>query len=250
MSAGRRIEAEALIVGYAMSRLGKAYLETFGHPTWRAAYEQASQVLKVPPTSFKNLRDEFDPYVSSTRRGWHARPMRQNRQAVLEELCEVGEQALLELVRRSLARDLKSIDEVIDLVLEPPKRVHNVAERLLTGRMAEEYFLATSQEIVDVPSEMVRDVRQLACGYDFGVALQPDIAIEVKGLKGESGGILFTDREWTEANVRRVNYWVVIVGNLATMPRARVFKDPLANLDAKCDYVKTATAVWRVHAQV
>ncbi len=233
-----------------MSRLGKQYLDAFGCRTWKEAYAKASTALDVPEASFKNLRDEFDPYVSNVRKGWHGRPVRTNRQAVLEELAEVSDAAVLELVSRSLERDTTAIDEVIDLVMEPPKRAHNVAERLLTGRMAEEFFMLSSREIVDIDPSQLRDVRQLACGFDFGVSPRPEIAIEVKGLRRASGGILFTDREWSEAHLRRSNYLLIVVGNLEGTPRARVFEDPVSKLEATCQYVKTASAVWRSHAEV
>src|SRR5438552_358595 len=97
-----RLETEAIVVGYAMSRLDKRYLAARECSTWRDAYSQAASALSESPASFKNLRDEFDPVHANPRAGWHHRPLRKNRQRVLDELREISEEALLELVDRIL----------------------------------------------------------------------------------------------------------------------------------------------------
>ena len=48
-----------------------------------------------------------------------------------------------------------------------------------------------------------RPSRFRAFGFDFAVEGIPERAIEVKGMKGDSGAILFTDREWSKAKVRQ-----------------------------------------------
>jgi len=89
------------------------------------------------------------------------------------------------------------------------------------------------------------DYRQSATGFDFGVETKPELAIEVKGLRRLKGDIQFTDREWMEAKWRQANYWLVMVGNLAANPMARVIRDPHRALDITCNYQKSVTAVWR-----
>jgi hypothetical protein len=124
--------------------------------------------------------------------------------------------------------------------------VANVAERLLTGRLAEEYFLAHCRNLVQVEPADVVDSRQSASGFDFGVRGRPEQAIEVKGLKPVQGGILFTDREWNEARLRRNDYYLVVVGNLATStPAACVIPDPYAVLTARSSQETTIKTVWR-----
>ncbi|MBX3407863.1 MAG: DUF3883 domain-containing protein [Phycisphaeraceae bacterium] len=128
--------------------------------------------------------------------------------------------------------------------------MHNVAERLRTGRLAEEYFLAHSQAIASVAPTLILDHRALARGYDFGIRERDGIAIEVKGLKQKRGGIAFTDREWSEANVRRGDFWLVVVGNIDTNPIARLIPDPATSLNAECRYQTTIAASWRAMVAV
>lgn len=239
-----RLEVEAIIIGYAMSRLDREYLQTQKCKTWKQAFQRAGRSLQVTPASLKNLRDEFDPLHDNRRRGWHQRPLRPNRQRVLAELCEVSDSGLLALVDRILGRDEAAIADAIDSLVTPSRVVQNVAERLQTGRLAEEYFLANSVDIIGIAIADILDHRQSAQGYDFGIRGEPHRSIEVKGLKGSRGAILFTDREWSEARQRRGDYVVVLVGNIATTPRARIIHDPTSSLKAECRCRTSLAVEW------
>lgn len=241
------LETSALIVGYAMSRLDKAYLQARATSSWRTAFADAGRSLGVAPASLKNLRDEFDPVHDNDRRGWADRPMRPNRQRIMGKLCDVSDAALIELVDRVLANDPDAVREVVSPLSKPASRMHNVAERLRTGRLAEEFFMRNSQTIVHVAPNLLLDHRSLARGYDFAVRDREDIAIEVKGMKQKRGGIAFTDREWSEAKARRADFWLVVVGNLETTPIARMYPDPASTLQAQCKYHTTVAASWRAN---
>ena len=198
----------------------------------------------------KLLRDEFDVFFPNGRRGWVLRDPHPSRLAVLREFDSVSDAALLEVVRRTLSNDNDSLQEIMEIVSAPAVGVANVAERLLTGRRAEEHFIRACQEIIDVPPVSLADLRHTACGFDFSTDRLPGIALEVKGIKSTSGGILFTESEWIEAQTRRQDYWVVLVGNLAAEPVARVFPDPVRALEAKCQLIKSAATVWTAQASV
>lgn len=241
----RRLNTEALLVGYAMSRLDAAYLQTLGFSTWRAAFNVAAASLSVPPNSLKNLRDEFDPAFDNTRVGWVDRPVRPNRQQMLDEMANVDDAGLVEIVRRILGRDEDAIVEALDALAPAPRVVANVAERLLTGRRAEEYFLAHCFDLTGIEPPDIVDRRQDAAGYDFGVQDHPLLAYEVKGLKTATGGIQFTDREWLEAERRRTDYALVVVGNLRAEPDAKVFADPFASVAVSRAVQTSVSIVWR-----
>jgi len=244
------LDTSAIIVGYAMSRLDRRYLKAFKHRSWKAAFAGAGDSLAVAPASLKNLRDEFDPVHGNARRGWHNRPLRTSRQRVLAELCEVSDEGLIALIGRILRRDPDVVKEAVAPLAKPQRLVHNVAERLLTGRLAENYFLEHSGRVIGVDRTCIVDRREDACGYDFGLTDKMDVAIEVKGLKAKRGDILFTDREWREAGVRHENYWLVVIGNLQETPASRVIYDPHASLSAKCRYQQSVRAQWSASVAV
>ena len=141
---------EALIVGYAMSRLDTVYLVSRGLKTWRGAFAEAARVLGRPPATFKNLRDEFDLVHGNARRGW-VRPggLRANRQRVLGDLSGASDAAVLALADRILAHDEESVREAVVSLADEARPAAGVAQRLLTGRLAEEYFMANVGSIVD-----------------------------------------------------------------------------------------------------
>lgn len=244
------IEIEAIIVAYAMSRLDRDFLAKLGFRTWKAAFEATGAKLRRKPASMKNLRDEFDPVHGNARAGWDMRPMRPNRQRVLGEFCTVSDAALLEVVHRILGGDPEVRAEITEPILATASRAENVAERLRTGREAERYFLANSEAICGVPSPSIVDVRDEARGYDFAVADRRSVGIEVKGLRLARGEVLFTDHEWDQANRRRRDYWLVVVGCLDTEPVALMMPDPAATLAAKSVVRQTATISWRARVRV
>jgi hypothetical protein len=244
----RRLEAETLVVGYAMSRLDVAFLLRFDFATWREAFNKTAELLTVASATMKNLRDEYDPLHSNARKGWRNRPPRSDRLQVLGELCELSDEALIELVSRILARDEESTAEAIDSLVEPVRVTHNVAERLLTGRKAEEHFIRNYRDILAIGDVGLVDMRQSGQGYDFGLDDDRGLAIEVKGLRKSFGPILFTDREWREAAIRRESYWLVVIGGIDAIPGHSLIRDPTHVLDATCRYQRSLVANW--HAQV
>lgn len=170
--------------------------------TCKEASEEASRAFSFPVTTVRNLRDEFDPYHDNRRRGWRNRPMMPSRVRVLDDLQDVREESLMVLVDQLLACNASVSDDAVEALAVVQRPIHNVAVRLLTGRRAEDYFLANTQELVQLDPGDLIDRRNAECGYDFGISGSDELAIEVKGLKRERGEILVTDREWSEARAR------------------------------------------------
>lgn len=245
-----RLETEAIVVGYAMSRLDKKYLAMLGLRSWKAAYAMASEAMSVRPTSFKNLRDEFDPMHGNARRGWWDRAIRPSRQRVAAELEGISDDALFELVHRILKRESDVTAPAIDALAPVTGVAAAVAERLLTGHRAEEFFIENASRLVGVAPNRLVDCRRNACGYDFAANNEDDRVFEVKGLKGNRGDILFTDREWAEAGSRSKHYILIVVGRLESTPLAKVFPDPRRSISATCVWRQSVTATWRSSVSV
>ena len=153
-------------------------------------------------------------------------------------------------MRRILANDFEAVEGSVAILAERTTTVSNVAERLLTGRRAEDHFLENCRDIIGFGRSMVEDYRLAACGFDFGVRGTERLAVEVKGLKEKRGDILFTDREWVEAQTRKQDYWLVIVGNLQATPLVRLITDPAAVIDASCRLQTSVAATWRASVTV
>jgi len=244
------IEYEALIVAYAMSRLDRRFLETLRMSSWSAAFKSIGSQIDTKPASLKNLRDEFDPVHQNTRRGWINRPMRPNRQRVIAEFSELSDDGLMEIVNHILSRDPSVADEVLEPLAASRGRLENVAGRLRTGRMAEEFFLRESKNICGIGMDDILDRRNDAQGFDFGVLSRPSLMIEVKGLSAAAGDILFTDFEWHIARQRRELYWLVVVGCLPDKPLAKLHVDPFACLQVRSVIERCTRVSWRSRVRI
>lgn len=240
-----RLETQTLVIGYAMSRLNHGYLQARNATSWQAAFAEAATQLHHPPNTFKNLRDEYDPIHSNPRRGRVSRPLRPSRQRIIDELVEVSDDALNEMVRHILRGNEEELIEALDTLTVVTKKPANVAERLLTGRKAEEFFLSHCDSLMGFTPSQILDRRDHACGFDFSISGKEEIGIEVKGLKQNTGQIMFTDKEWHQASIRRENYILIVVGNLATVPSARIFPDPYESIPAYLALETRLIPTWR-----
>jgi len=243
----RRLETSALVVGYGLSRLDRNLLSALGWTTWNHAYDVVGRALNTAPLSIKNLRDEFDPIHDNARRGWADREMLPSRMRVVDELCDVSDAALTELVREILSGRTEAVADAIDALSAPSGLPSAAANRLLTGRTAERFFLENCEQILGVSRESVVDRREALCGFDFEVAHD---AIEVKGLRELTGEVLFTDLEWQQAMQRRSRYVLIVVGRVLEAPLPRVIRDPSVVLQPKCAYRSTVRAEWRARLDV
>ena len=250
MHSRKLIEIEAIIVAYAMSRLDLEFLKRFSYRSWREAFQDTGSRLGVPPASMKNLRDEFDPLHPNSRKGWHRRALRPNRQRVLGEFCDASDETLKEVASRLVRGDKEVQDMVVKPIVATRDRVENVAERLRTGRLAEDFFLHNSEQICGFSSSRLVDYRIEARGFDFGVKHEDNLAIEVKGLKLMRGQILFTDYEWQQANRRRRDYWLVVVGSVVRVPRAVLIKDPSSSIRAVSSLRQSTVVSWKACVSV
>lgn len=241
----RRLTTESLVVGYAMSRLDRRFLSAFAFAKWDAAFDAFGRALAIPPTSVKNLRDEFDPIHANPRKGWRNRPMLPNRARIAEEFESTSDAALIEFVRRILARDGEAIHDAIDLLAPPPGLAAAAAARILTGRRAEAFLLHNCRGILGHDPSHLRDAREDMSGFDFELRVEPSVYVEVKGLQGRVGDILFTDREWKEAGRHRERYWLVVVANALERPFANVVRDPSSQLEVRCIFEQAVRSSWR-----
>lgn len=246
----QRLETSALVVGYAMSRLDVALLGHLGFRSWNEAYAAFGKSLNVPPKSIKGLRDEFDPIHPNPRRGWVGRPMIESRVRVADELRDVSDAALVELVRALFRTDFDATGDALDSLAQEQREPAAAAERLLTGRRAEQFILDECERVLGVPRSALVDRRDDLAGFDFEIRDERQIVVEVKGLRGERGDLLFTDREWREANARRERYWVAVVGNVVATPRPRLYINPIILLRAQCVYERTVSARWRAAVNI
>ncbi len=219
----------AILFGLLLSKFGMQALRAFGFRSYRQAYNAIGYATGVPPASVKNYRDEFDPHFDNPRRGWHGR---RPKAAYMNYLDTFGGETLEVLVTHLQMRlfPVQTWREIGLLTDEAANA--RVAQRLITGKAAEMYFLQHYTHEPRFRDCVVRDTTLLACGYDFVVEASEAIVcyVEVKGLQGTSGTVSLTEKEYHVASLQQENYCLFLVCNFNERPYHRSLFDPLRKL--------------------
>lgn len=241
-----------LYVSYYLSRFNEEGLSKLGYSTWNEAFDVIAEKLNVNKHSVKNWRDEFDP-LHGHRSGWHQRSMSPSRVRIVRALEELKEEEIRGLVadilNGSIKQDTNNLEELLRVVSEGNKKGNSgFILRGPTGRKAEEYFIEHYKKHAEPICSTLTDTRDKGCGYDFEIKTTESYYIEVKGLAEESGGILFTSKEWESAKHAQDKYYLAIVSKINTTPEINFIQNPAARLNPKKNIVTTIQIQWSVSA--
>jgi hypothetical protein len=236
---------QAVIISYYLSRFNNEALNNLGYNSWKDAFEDLSEKLQINKHTIKNWRDEFDPFHGH-RAGWHQRQPRKTISNIIsqfEQLEEYDIRPIVEEILNGNHIELPSIDTSETTVISNPIFIL----RGPTGRKAEQYFIEYHR-VKNLPfAGTLIDTRDLGCGYDFEINM--DIQkhfIEVKGLASNSGGLLFTNKEWETARREREKYTVCLVSNLNESPEISFINDPFSKLNPRKNIIQTVQIQWCV----
>ena len=85
----------------------------------------------------------------------------------------------------------------------------------------------------------------MGCGFDFKIVLDDkEYFVEVKGLAGENGGILFTNKEWYTAKKAGSKYYLALVSNIEDKPKIKFVNDPSAVINPKKQIYTKVEVQW------
>jgi len=217
---------KAILMGLFLSRFDKQALDSFGFTGFRQAYNVLGLSIGVKPNSINNYRDEFDPYFPNTRKGWHKRELRDYCKAYMDVTSDMSFDEFYSVIKHIL--DGGIIDDS-DIVKE--RKVVSrgfMANRLITGKAAEEYFVMNYQSVDVFQNYKLQNTTQMGCGFDFKLSLaQKHFYVEVKGINEKSGSILMTEKEHSVADDLRDLYCLFIVSNFRKTPEHHLFFNPL-----------------------
>lgn len=243
----------ALIVAYYLSRADKQAYESLGFKTFSEAVKGIGDILGVKVNTIKNMRDEFDPYHGNSRVGW-LRELRGSRLKVLRSFQDTDDETLLEIVKAILfdqtfraSDEYREIESLFTDQQHESTRSDVVILRAPTGRKAEEFFIDFYKENQMPVKGELTDKRDQGCGYDFDVLNDDGLFfVEVKGLAAESGGVLFTNKEWLTAIKHGNNYFLALIRNLAEKPTIDFIRNPAVILKPKKNIYTTVQLNWSV----
>ena len=226
------VRRKLILAGLYLSKFDAEGLKQLGFDSFTEAFNVIGYALGAQPASVKNYRDEFDPLFPNRRKGWHKRGIR----AYCREIYE--EYKGLELSDFSgMVGSFFGLGEEAAIMSAPPGRSDDgtspFAQRLMTGLAAERYFVTTYPTIPIFQDLLLENTTAFGCGYDFRLRSKREaaefVAVEVKGLKDESGSIVLTPREYDAAATIRERFYLFVVRNFRESPYHSIFQDPVNN---------------------
>jgi len=221
----------AILCGLFLSKYDKKALEFLGFNSFAEAYNVLGHTIGTKPASIKNYRDELDPYFPNPRQGWHKRELRPHCSQILSKYKALGFIELTGLISKFFNTPT---DERIS---EDSCHSHTFAQRLITGKAAEQYFVNNFSQEKEFFTKKLIDVTHTGCGYDFRLEESGSdnfFAVEVKGLRSERGNIMLTQKEHRIAGKLKENYFLYLVKNFDEKPQSILWNNPLqANIQFK-----------------
>lgn len=246
LDAGRIAHREKLILtGLYLAKYDSAGVTKLGFRSFAEAYNVIGYALGSRPASIKNYRDEFDPLFPNRRKGWHKRPIRDSRLKVFEEYKSLDIELFTGLIKSFVGYD-ENIQGEVHAIEEREESASGFAKRLMTGLAAEHYFESVQPGLPEFQGFESENTTRLGCGYDFRLHMADDdkfLAVEVKGLRGLTGGLSLTPREYEAATAMRNRFYIFVVKNFQKTPFHEIFPDPLSG---KLEFTRSERKVIQV----
>jgi len=219
-----------ILSGLYLSKYDSAGVKVLGFDSFVEAFNVLGYALGGKPASIKNYRDEFDPLFPNKRAGWHKRPTRQHCLKVLEDYKALDFPTFTSLIQSFTGYDENAWSEV-----QPKAKKRDgesqFAQRLVTGLAAERYFESVLGTLPQFKGLSAENTTRLGCGYDFRLSplvKEEFLAVEVKGVMGQSGGISLTPKEYGVATALANRFFLFVVKNFKESPFHEIYQNPLA----------------------
>ncbi len=225
------VREKLILTGIYLSKFGLLGIRRLGFRTYAEAYNVVGYALGSRPASIKNYRDEFDPILSKSRKGWHNREIRAYCKNVLDEYKDLDFDSFSGLII-SFVGYSESALSAIETKDESDEGNSGFAKRLITGLAAERYFESQHSTLPIFSEYMIENTTQLGCGYDFRLSREKDkdfLAVEVKGLREQVGSVSLTPREYDVAKELRDRFFLFVVKNFRKTPYHEIFPNPLCS---------------------
>jgi hypothetical protein len=230
--AGLTIRQKLILSGLYLSKFDSLGLKHLGFDNFVEAFNVIGYALGSKPASIKNYRDEFDPFFPNLRMGWHKRPTREYCRDIYEQYKDLDLAEFTGLVRSFFGLDNNIL---IDGAQTEEKCDGSsvFAQRLVTGLAAERYFESVYASLPVFHGLLLENTTRFGCGYDFRLRRelhQKDfLAIEVKGLKEQSGSLSMTPKEYDAASTLKERFFLFVVRNFRETPHHTIFQNPMSS---------------------
>lgn len=223
------------LIGYGLSKFNDDFLNEFGFSTKSAFYNFCIENgIAETVGTIKNRMDLFDNFFpDSGRKGWWQKGDTYiHRKIYIDSLF--GDE------------DAKGYTNIVKLYMQENFKIKNILARESpivksrfkkmqeTGLEAELYFINNYESTDIFKGGKLEDARLYGDGYDFQINISESFLLaEVKGVRGQSGSLRFTENEYKKAKEYKNDYVLSVVLNLNDLPILRTIRNPIENLEFK-----------------
>lgn len=219
---------KAIMMGLFLSRFDKVAMQSLGFNSFKQAYNLLGYSVGIKPSSINNYRDEFDPYFDNGRQGWHNRDIKPHCKVVMEKAKDLTFEDFYTIIKYFISDDSINLCDQIVNDTSSIQDHKQFANRLMTGKAAEKYFVKYYNDIYDFSGSLLQDTTLMGCGFDFKLSLpEVNYYVEVKGMNGKTGNVLLTEREYEMAYNLKDKYCLFVVRNFKDKPFHDLYFDPL-----------------------
>ncbi|HLX61919.1 MAG TPA: DUF3883 domain-containing protein [Planctomycetota bacterium] len=221
------------LVGYGLAKFEGDLVAALGFKTKSALFNSLIErgVAQTRGT-LKNRQDLFNPLVRKTKIGWWQNGDRYlHRKILLDSLFgDLNAVSYAVMLENYLQTYFPIAGEVVKPIVPILKSMFRQLQE--TGNEAELFFMNNYRTISLFATGALQDARLFGDGYDFQIAVESEYFLaEIKGVRGNTGGIRLTNNEFNKAEEFREKYCLAVVSSLETAPRIKVFFDPLRELE-------------------
>jgi hypothetical protein len=222
-----------ILSGLYLSKYDSLGVKKLGFDNFVEAFNVIGYALGSRPASIKNYRDEFDPLIlTNHRKGWHKRPTRDHILATFEEYNGLDFDSFTGLIKSFFGFDENAWSAIVPTE-QQDEGSSSFAQRLITGLAAEQYFESIHAGLPEFKGFFVENTTRFGCGYDFRLRTEPSrkefLAVEVKGLKEQTGNLSMTPKEYDAASTLRERFFLFVVRNFRETPHHTIFQNPISS---------------------
>ncbi len=220
------------LIGYGLAKFDMNFVREFGFSTKTAFYESIiSKGIADTVGTVKNRQDLFDPFFDNKRKGWWQKENTYlHRKTFIDSLFgsfDVKEYS--DIVKVYIADNLNLPDESRRKI--SPIIKSKFKQLQLTGQEAEIFFMQNYLDLDPFKGGILEDARLLGDGFDFQIQIGTRFLLaEIKGMRFSRGGFRLTENEYRKAKEYKGDYGLVVVSDLANVPKMTIVFDPLASL--------------------
>jgi len=220
------------LVGYGLAKFDLRFVRCFGFKTKTAFYDFVVQHgIAETVGTVKNRQDLFDPFFDNKRKGWWQKGETYiHRKIFIDSLFgDLDARAYVNIVKLYLKDKYAVSGDTLKEI--SPVLKSKFKQLQVTGQEAELFFMNNYKKVDLFKNGTLEDARLFGDGYDFQIAVARHYFLaEVKGLRSAFGSIRMTQNEYDKAKEYRNDYAIIVVSNLADLPKMCVVLDPAENI--------------------